>query len=54
MTYAQALALAYDRQLFGAQAYNLARVPGETRSAKDLYLGLLIRGAYAQRGGFDG
>lgn len=25
MSYTQALTIAYDRQLFGAQAYNLAR-----------------------------
>lgn len=43
MTYSQALRLAYDRQLFGTQAYNLARVPGETRSSKEIFQLLCFR-----------
>lgn len=43
MTYSQALRIAYDRQLFGTQAYNQARVPGETRSAKEIFQLLCFR-----------
>lgn len=37
MSYTQALMIAYDRQLFGAQAYAQARSPGETRSSKTIF-----------------
>lgn len=45
MTYRQSLEIVYDRYLFGAQAYNLARVPGETRSAKEIFSYLCFRQA---------
>lgn len=37
MSHTQARQIAYDRALFGAQAYALARCPGETRSARDIF-----------------
>lgn len=37
MSYTQALMIAYDRQLFGAQAYARARSLGETRSSKEIF-----------------
>lgn len=37
MTYSQALVIAHDRQLFGAQAYARARIKGETRSSRRIF-----------------
>lgn len=48
MSYAQALRLAYDRQLFGAQAYNLARSPNNvnpTMGAREIFQRLCFKAA---------
>ncbi len=46
MTYATTLKLAYDRQLFGARAYNLERSPGETRSSREIFSDLCFTAAF--------
>ena len=45
MTYSQALTIAYDRQLFGAQAYAIARIEGVKNSSKEIFRRLCFREA---------